>query len=172
MNSKDNQFTGQIIHAAAEQVKLPDGRSMLMDVVHHPGGAAVVAIDDRQRVCLLRQYRGVMDEWLWELPAGKIDNQEPPLETARRELQEEAGVIAGSWKELGLSLSSPGVFSEKVWLYLARDLQNTAQQPEEYEMFERHWLAFDEALAWAKSGRINDAKTVIGLFRAMGYSVK
>ena len=167
MNSKDNRFEGQIIHAGAGQVKLPDGRTMLMDVVHHPGGAAVVALDEQQRVCLLRQYRGVMDEWLWELPAGKIDHQEPPLETAHRELQEEAGVIAGSWQELGMSLSSPGVFSEKVWLYLASDLQQATQQPEEYEIFERHWLAFDEALDWAKSGKISDAKTVIGLFRAL-----
>ncbi|HEB85880.1 MAG TPA: NUDIX hydrolase [Gammaproteobacteria bacterium] len=139
---------------------------MLMDVVHHPGGAAVVTLDEQQRVCLLRQYRGVMDEWLWELPAGKIDHQEPPLDTARRELQEEAGVTARQWLELGLSLSSPGVFSEKVWLYLAQELQPCAQQPEEYEIFERHWIEFEEALGWAKSGKINDAKTVVGLFRA------
>lgn len=167
MNSKDsNHFQGQIIHAGAEQVKLPDGRTMLMDVVHHPGGAAVVALDERQRVCLLFQYRGVLDEWVWELPAGKIDDEEPPLETARHELLEEAGVKAAQWEELGVSLSSPGVFKEKVWLYLARDLEHGEQQPEEHEIFERHWLDFNEALAWAKSGKISDAKTVIGLFRA------
>jgi len=169
VNSKNNRFDGQIIHAGAEQVKLPDGRTMLMDVVHHPGGAAVVALDDNQRVCLLRQYRGVMGEWLWELPAGKIDNQEPPLETAQRELQEEAGVKADNWQELGMSLSSPGVFTERVWLYLARDLQACEQEPEEHEIFERHWLDFEEALAWAKSGKISDAKTVVGLFRAGCY---
>ncbi len=165
MNSKNNRFDGQIIHAGAEQVKLPDGRTMLMDVVRHPGGAAAVALDNEQRVCLLRQYRGVVDEWLWELPAGKIEDQEPPLETARRELQEEAGVEARQWEELGVSLSSPGVFNEKVWLYLARELEACEQQPEEYEIFERHWLDFDEALMWATSGKISDAKTVIGLFR-------
>ncbi len=140
-----------------------------MDVVHHPGGAAVVALDEQQRVCLLRQYRGVMDEWVWELPAGKIDHQEPPLDTARRELQEEAGVKAQRWQELGLSLSSPGVFTERVWLYLARELRQCEQQPEEHEIFERHWLDFEEALAWAKSGKISDAKTVMGLFRAGCY---
>ncbi|VAX14677.1 ADP-ribose pyrophosphatase [hydrothermal vent metagenome] len=173
MNSKDsNQFHGQIIHAGAEQVKLPDGRSMLMDVVRHPGGAAVVALDKARRVCLLRQYRGVMGEWLWELPAGKIDYQESPLETARRELQEEAGVEADSWQELGVSMSSPGVFTERVWLYLARELQGCEQQPEEHEIFELHWLDFNEALDWAKSGKISDAKTVVGLFRAGCYALK
>lgn len=167
MNSKDsNRFHGRIIHAGAEQVKLPDGRIMLMDVVRHPGGAAVVALDDQRRVCLLFQYRGVMDEWLWELPAGKIDDQEPPLATAQRELQEEAGMIAGSWRELGISISSPGVFTEKVWLYLAGDLQEVEQQVEEHEIFERHWIDFKEALRWAASGKISDAKTVVGLFRA------
>lgn len=165
MNSENNRFDGQIIHAGAEQVKLPDGRRMLMDVVRHPGGAAVVAVDAQQQVCLLHQYRGVIDEWVWELPAGKIDNQEPPLATAQRELEEEAGMIAQDWQALGFSISSPGVFTEKVWLYLARDLQTVAQQPEEHEIFERHWLDFNEALAWARSGRISDAKTVMGLFR-------
>ncbi len=166
MNSNNNCFDGQIIHAGAEQVKLPDGRSMLMDVVHHPGGAAVVALNDHQQICLLRQYRGVMGEWIWELPAGKIDNQEAPLETAQRELQEEAGVKAQHWQELGLSLSSPGVFTERVWLYLARGLQQSTQQLEEHEILERHWLDFEEALGWAKTGKISDAKTVVGLFRA------
>lgn len=140
-----------------------------MDVVHHPGGAAVVALDEQQRVCLLRQYRGVIDEWVWELPAGKIDDREPPLQTAHRELQEEAGIVAERWDELGLSLSSPGVFTEKVWLYLARDLQNGEQQLEAHEIIECHWIDFDEALAWARAGKISDAKTVIGLFRALSY---
>ncbi len=161
-----NEFNGRIIHAGTEQVKLPDGRMMAMDVVRHPGGAAAVALDERRRVCLLRQYRGVIDEWVWELPAGKIDDQEPPEETARRELREEAGVTARDWQALGFSISSPGVFTEKVWLYLARDLQTVATQPEAHEIFELHWLDFDEALARARDGRISDAKTVIGLFRA------
>jgi len=137
-----------------------------MDVVHHPGGAAVVALDERQRVCLLFQYRGVIDEWVWELPAGKIDDREPPLQTAHRELQEEAGIVADHWDALGVSLSSPGVFTEKVWLYLARDLQFGEQQPEAHEIFESHWIDFEEALDWARSGKISDAKTVMGLFRA------
>ncbi|VAX10913.1 ADP-ribose pyrophosphatase [hydrothermal vent metagenome] len=166
MNLKNNYFDGQIIQAGAEQVKLPDGRTMLMDVVRHPGGSAIVAVNDQQQVCLLHQYRGVMDEWIWELPAGKIDNQEAPLKTAHRELKEEAGLVANNWQELGLSISSPGVFTEKVWLYLARDLSDCGQQLEEHEILKLHWLDFNEAMERAQSGKISDAKTVVGLLRA------
>ena len=110
-----------------------------------------------------------VEQWVWELPAGKIDHQEPHIETAQRELEEEAGVQANDWHELGAMISSPGVFDELVYLYLAKDLKEVEQQPEEHEVFELHWIDFDEALDWAVTGKINDAKTVIALFRASQY---
>ena len=85
------QFTGRVIRVTTDEVVLPNGHRALLEVVHHPGGAATVALDDAQRVCLLRQYRYVADGWLWELPAGKLEPAEPPLATAQRELAEEAG---------------------------------------------------------------------------------
>ena len=106
------QFTGRVIRVTTDEVVLPNGHRALLEVVHHPGGAATVALDDAQRVCLLRQYRYVADGWLWELPAGKLEPAEPPLATAQRELAEEAGVSARHWRALGTLLSSPGVFSE------------------------------------------------------------
>jgi 8-oxo-dGTP pyrophosphatase MutT (NUDIX family) len=81
-----------------------------------------VALDQADQVCLLRQYRYATGGWLWELPAGKIDDEEPPAQTARRELEEEAGREAADWRELGCMHSSPGIFTEVVYLYLARDL--------------------------------------------------
>ena len=118
------------------------------------------------RVCLLRQYRYATGGWLWELPAGKIDNREPPLDTARRELAEEAGREAAAWQELGFMHSSPGILTEVVYLYLARNLTPTAIGHEHEEVIEVHWLPLGEALTWCRDGRISDAKTLIGLFRA------
>ena len=167
MNGKLKQiFNGRIIKLEVEKVELPNGSVCEMEIVRHPGGSAVVALDTENRVCLLKQYRYVVDSWVWELPAGKIDDEEPPFETAKRELEEEAGVIANHWDELGYMISSPGVFDEKVYLYLAQDLKEVTQQPEEHEVFELHWLDFDEAIKLAFNGIISDGKTVVALTRA------
>jgi 8-oxo-dGTP pyrophosphatase MutT (NUDIX family) len=149
-----------------DEVVLPNGTQTALEVVHHPGGAAVVAVDRDDRVCLLRQYRYVAGGWIWELPAGKLEPHEPPLETARRELIEEAGIAAGRWSSLGAYLSSPGVFSEVLHLYLALDLVAAAAAPESNEVFEVHWVPFADACRRALDGDIRDGKTAIGLLRA------
>lgn len=149
-----------------ESAQLPDGRRCEIEVVRHPGGAAAVAVDSSARVCLIRQYRPAIKEWMWEIPAGKLDAGESPLITAQRELEEEAGLTARSWSDLGSMVSSPGVFTEVVHLFLARDLEYVERRAEEHEIIEVHWLALDEAAARAASGEIRDAKTVIALYRA------
>lgn len=161
-----NIYRGRIVELDVESVVLPNGSRLEMEIVRHPGGAAVVALDADGRVCLLNQYRHAVGGWLWELPAGKIDHREPPIETAVRELGEEAGVTASRWDELGDVISSPGVFTERIHLFLARDLQRAPASPDADEVFEVHWLPFAEALEWARSGDIVDGKTVIGLLRA------
>lgn len=161
-------YTGKIVSLETAQAKLPNGHTLEMEVVRHPGGSAVVAINEAQQVCLLKQYRCVLDEWLWELPAGKIDHNEPPLNTAQRELEEEAGIRAKQWRDLGVMISSPGVFTEKVHLYLANELNPVAQNQEEHEVFDIHWIDIGQALEWAMGGEIRDAKSVVGLCRAAG----
>lgn len=161
------KFTGRIIAVDIETVCLPNGHQFELEVVQHPGGSAVVVLNDQGQVCLLRQYRHVAGQWLWELPAGKIESGEAPLLTAQRELAEEAGVAATQWYELGEIYTSPGVFKEVIHLYLARHISPTAVMHEEEEMIEIQWLDFQEALSWAKSGQITDAKTLIGLYRAV-----
>jgi 8-oxo-dGTP pyrophosphatase MutT (NUDIX family) len=159
-------YHGKIIDLCLEHVTLPNGAQTELEIVHHPGGAAIVALDDDGRVCLLRQYRHAAGGWLWELPAGKLDPGEPPLVTARRELQEEAGRQATRWESLGNIISSPGIFTEIVHLFLARELSGVSAQHEAHEVFEVHWVPFTEALALAGTGEITDSKTLAGLFRA------
>ena len=159
-------FQGKIVTVSVESAELPDGRRCEIEVVRHPGGAAVVALDSAGRVCLIRQYRPAMQDWMWEIPAGKLEPGEAPLSTAQRELEEEAGLVARRWSELGTMVSSPGVFTEVVHLFFARGLEYVASRTEEHEIIEVHWLALDEALTRAARGDIKDAKTVIALFRA------
>jgi ADP-ribose pyrophosphatase len=159
-------YRGKIIDFFLEQVTLPNGAMAELEIVRHPGGAAAVAIDAENRVCLLRQYRHAAGGWLWELPAGKLDPGEPPLTAAQRELQEEAGLHASRWETLGKIISSPGVFTEVVHLFLARDLSRVPANAEAHEVFEVHWVPFAEALVQARTGAIMDAKTLAGLFRA------
>jgi 8-oxo-dGTP pyrophosphatase MutT (NUDIX family) len=165
----DNKFTGRVIEVNVERVRLPNDSVADLEIVHHPGGAAVVAVDNRQRVCMLHQFRHAAGGWIWELPAGKIDHREPPLQTAQRELAEEGGMTAARWDSLGDTLSSPGVFTEVIHLYLARELTPTPSAPEEHEVFRIEWRPLSELLAQAHSGEIRDAKTLIGLFRASTF---
>ncbi|HEX5209216.1 MAG TPA: NUDIX hydrolase [Steroidobacteraceae bacterium] len=159
-------FRGRIITLTTDEVQLPNGHLASLEVVHHPGGAATVAIDCEDRVCLLKQYRYVADGWLWELPAGKLEPNEPPLITAQRELVEEAGVSAREWLSLGSYLSSPGIFTEVLHLFLATGVEPATAAHEHAEVIEVHWVPFAEACGWAESGEIRDGKTAMGLLRS------
>lgn len=159
-------FTGRVIEVNIERVELPNGSTADLEIIHHPGGAAVVAVDTQRRVCLLRQFRHAANGWLWELPAGKIDNREPPLQTAQRELQEEAGCRAQRWESLGEYVSSPGVFTEVIHLYFATELTVTSASHEEHEVIEVHWKPFDDVLRMAHDGELRDGKSLVGIFRA------
>jgi ADP-ribose pyrophosphatase len=166
MSQIENKFRGRVITVNVEQVTLPNGRRAALEIVHHPGGAAIAAIDAQRRICILRQFRHAGGGWLWELPAGKLEPGEPPLLTAQRELIEEAGVQAHDWHSLGSILSSPGVFTEVIHLFLAQGLEPRVQAHEDHEVIEVHWLPLAEAWQRAVGGEFNDAKTVIGILRA------
>jgi ADP-ribose pyrophosphatase len=138
-----------------------------LDIVHHPGGAVIVALNDDLDVCLLRQFRHAAGGTIWELPAGCIDpKDDSPLATARRELEEEAGLVAGDWRELGSIFTSPGFCDEVLYLFLARELKSTRTDHEEDELIEVHWLGFDEALRMVTDNDIRDGKTVAALLKA------
>jgi ADP-ribose pyrophosphatase len=162
-------FTGRVIQVNVEEVRLPNGHLAKLDMVHHPGGAAVVALDDAGRMCLVRQYRHAANGYIWEIPAGKIDNKEPPLQTAQRELEEEAGRRATEWHSLGEYLSSPGFLTEVVHLFLATGLSEVANRLEASEVLEAHWLPFEQVMQMARSGELRDGKTLAALLRAAAY---
>ena len=172
MSAADRVFSGVVISVDVVQAALPNGTTARYEIIRHPGGAAVVAVDDQQRVCLLRQYRPAADGWVWELPAGRLEPGEAPAYTATRELLEEAGCEASDWQSLGSVLSSPGVFDEVIHLYLARGLSYSASRHEQHEVIEVHWLPLAEAVQRAADGELRDSKTVIGLMRAAARLAK
>lgn len=159
-------YEGRIVSLGIESLVLPNGESLQLEVIHHPGGAAVVALDRDEQVCLLRQYRHAAGGWLWELPAGRLEPGEQPQTTAGRELAEEAGLRANDWMKLGATLTSPGFCDEVIHLYLARELDRVPAQPEAHELIEVHWLPLSSALAQVHDGTIRDAKTALGLLLA------
>lgn len=159
-------FRGKITYLTVDTVDLPNGHRADLEILHHPGGAAIVAIDDQNRVCLLHQFRHAAGGYVWELPAGKLEPDEPPELTAQRELIEEAGVAASTWRSLGISLSSPGVFTERIHLYLATNLTPAPDAREAAEIFEVHWVDLKTAVQRVLNGEIDDSKTGMGLLRA------
>ena len=156
-------YQGRIIQLGIESITMPNGVSVDLEIVRHPGGAAIVALDSRNRVCLLRQYRHAAGGWIWELPAGKLEPDEPPETTAARELIEEAGLQASRWEPLGRFIATPGFCDEIIHLFLARDLTKVKSQPEVHELFEVHKLPLATAIEQVYDGTIFDAKTMLGL---------
>ena len=158
-----NVFKGRVLTLNLEQVELPNGRVAELEIAHHPGGAAIVALDANGRICLLHQFRHASGGWLYELPAGKLDGGEPPIECAVRELAEEAGMKAGRWDKLGEFFSSPGVLTEVIHIFLARDLAPVDSSPEEHEVFQVTWVPLRIATARATAGELRDGKSIVGL---------
>ncbi len=163
-------YSGRLIRLNRETVALPNGTDVELDIVHHPGGAVVVALDDEDNVCMLRQFRHAAGGVIWELPAGCIDpGDAEPLATARRELEEEAGLVARDWRELGSIFTTPGFCDEVLYLFLARGLRETRTDHDDDELIEVHWLRFPDALRMVMDNEIRDAKSVSGLLKARAF---
>ena len=129
----------------------------------------MIAMDDGQRICLIRQFRPAAGGWIWELPAGMAEIHEDPLSTAHRELKEETGCTAEDMVPLGSTLTTPGFCSERLHIFLATGARPGEAQPEDYEFIETHWLTVEAALSMAMDGTIDDAKTIVALFRLRGW---
>ena len=161
-------YSGRIVDLRVERVTLPNGATIDLELMRHPGAAAVAAVDERGRVVLIRQYRYAAGGYIWELPAGVLDHpEEPPAACARRELREEAGVEAADLVHLGTIVTTPGFCDERIHLFLARQLGPAPRAQEADEVIaEIVWTPLDEALAMIRRGDIVDAKTIAGIHLA------
>lgn len=157
---------GRVIEVFTEVLRYSNGREHELDFVRHPGAAAVVAVDEANRVCVVRQYRHAVEDFMWEIPAGKLDAGEAPAACAARELSEETGVTARRWLPMGVYVGAPSIFDEIIHLYLARDLQVGTAAPDVDEELEVKWIALDEAVQHVQRGEWNDGKTAMALMRA------
>jgi ADP-ribose pyrophosphatase len=163
---------GRYLTFRIDTIERPDGTRATRDVAGHPGAVGMVAVDPDDHVLLVRQYRSPAERALLEIPAGTLDQRpdgsvEDPDLAARRELEEETGYRAGSWRQLGRFWTAPGFTSELMHLYLATDLTaagNDRLIPEADERLHLVRLPWREAVAAAERGEIADAKSIIGLF--------
>lgn len=162
MVSSQTIFEGKIIKVTLDQARLPDGTLAAREVVYHPGGVAVLALDEDNTVYLVNQYRYPIQQLLLELPAGKLDHgaEEDPVLGAQRELSEETGLEASEWTYLGYMLSSPGFCTEKIHMYLARGLTRRQQHLDQDEFLDVLAIPFQELVRQVMDGTITDGKTV------------
>ena len=168
-NKRKLVFEGKALSLGLEKASFPDGSTDTLEIIRHPGGAGTVALNQSGQVCLIRQYRYAVDDWLWEIPAGRIEGGEEPQFTAQRELGEEAGISAQEWLPIGSIFPSPGICDERIYLYLARNLSSIDMAHEPSEIIEVHWVPLSESISWIRAGEIVDAKTVIALFCSQAY---
>ena len=162
-------YKGRIVDLRLEEITLPNQVTITMEIVRHPGAAAIVPLDDAGHVTLIHQFRHAAGGFIWEIPAGKLDHGEPPVECAARELQEEVGLAAGELIHLGSILTAPGFCDERIHLFLARALTAVPQRLEHDEVLSVSRMPLASAIAMIRSGEIEDAKTIAGLHHAAEY---
>lgn len=159
-------YNGRIIRVRRDEVLLPGGGHGVREVMDHPGGVGILALDGQGRVALVRQYRYAVGEHLWEIPAGKREKGEEPFETAQRELAEEVGAAAEKWTDLGQVIASPGCYGEVLHLYMAEGLTFSEQHLDEDEFLEARFFPFEEVVEKCLKGEIRDGKTVTAVLKA------
>ena len=166
MVSQETVYEGVIVNVRRDKARLMDGRITNREVVEHPGGVAVFAVDDQGRVALVRQYRYPMGEETLELPAGKLEPGEDPRGSGLRELAEETGLVPGTFEDMGCLYSSPGILAERIYLYFAKDLTQGPTHPDDGEFVETVWLPYQDLVDKARRGEIKDGKTLVGILKA------
>jgi ADP-ribose diphosphatase len=156
-------FRGRVFEVSRDRVREPNGITAVREVIRHSGSVVILAVDDSQggpRVLLERQYRYAARDFMFELPAGRIDPDEDALTAGKRELREETGYTARRWKQALFFYPSPGVLEETMTVFLARGLKPGVAQPESDERIEHELVPLSRVVAQVMSGRIRDGKTI------------
>ncbi|MBX9811752.1 MAG: NUDIX hydrolase [Burkholderiales bacterium] len=156
-------YDGGLLKVREDRVRLPDGREATREYIQHPGAVMMIALLDEDTLILERQFRYPLRRHFYELPAGKMETAEDPLATAQRELIEECGYEAESWRHLATLHPCIGYSDERIELFLARGLKYVGHALDDGEFLEVVPLKISDALNWVRSGKINEVKTVIGL---------
>ena len=157
-------YDGDFIKVRKDHARLPDGQVHTREYIAHPGAVAVLALLDNGKLVMERQFRYAPQREFIEIPAGKIDHGEDILITAQRELLEETGYIAAEWTHLTTAWPSIGYADEHIEYFLARGLTYQGHNLDDGEFLEVFELSLDEAMEWVRQGKINDSKTIVGLF--------
>ena len=172
--STERLHKGKIVNLDLDTVRFPDGSTGQLEMVRHPGASAVVALLDEPRspdprVLLIRQFRHAADDFIWEIPAGRLDPGETPSTCAHRELEEETGMSADVLSRLTTIYTTPGFTDEKIHLFLAHELKKGTHKREADEFMEVHTRRWSEAMNMIRSGEISDGKTLVALMFIQGF---
>ncbi|BAK54745.1 NUDIX hydrolase [Sulfurisphaera tokodaii] len=156
-------FSSQKFDVIIDKFQLPNGKEIEKAYVKHRGSVVIVPFIDKEKIIMIKQYRPIIGKWLIELPAGTVEEKENEEETARRELEEEIGYKPNFMSKIFSFYVSPGVTTEIMHVYIARDLVKTSQNLEEYEVIEPFEIRFEDAVKMVLDGKIEDGKTMLSL---------
>ena len=163
--SKDYKYNGKILNMRVDEVELENGKTAIREVVEHSGGVCVAALDEENRLLMVRQFRYPYGEVLLEIPAGKREKDENPLECGKRELEEETGYAAERFTDLGKLYPTPAYVDEVIYMYYAENLTKTHQHLDEDEFLSVERVPFDDAVKMVMNGEIRDAKTQVAILK-------
>jgi ADP-ribose pyrophosphatase len=156
-------YKGRVLDLTLEEARLPNRRVVQLEMIRHPGAAAVVPVREDGRIVMIRQYRHAAGGMIYEIPAGRLDNGEAPLNCAKRELREEAGYEAARWEKLGAIFTTPGFTDERIHLFLAADLTPVPQELEHDEVIEVEEIPLETLVGMIERGEVVDGKTICAL---------
>ncbi|MBW1994092.1 MAG: NUDIX hydrolase [Deltaproteobacteria bacterium] len=164
INKRKTLHTGRTFDFVLENVTLTNGATVDLEMVRHPGAAAIVPFIDHDTLILIKQYRHAIGDFIWEIPAGTLDAKEAAIECAKRELIEETGYSANGWEELGKITPVPGYSDELIYIFLATELAEAQQNLDRDEVLNVHRVKLPDAVDMIRSGQIQDCKTICGIF--------
>ena len=163
--SSTSVFDGRILHITLDEIELPNGKRSKREVVNHPGGVTVAALDDENNLYFVKQFRYPYKEVVLELPAGKLEKGSTPLENGKRELMEETGAEGYSYMSLGQLYPSPGYTNETIHLYVCRVKSEGESRPDDGEFLNVEKIPLDKAVEMVLNNQIPDAKTQVAVLK-------